>query len=553
MTQANPWGVMRFKREADTPLDWSVVRADLDSLESTQSYPLGSVKSSSGAVWIYIPVTMQSEDSWVFCIDNRLIVRLSLYLAEQSTQTTVQQADIGARMSGANAALGSISMCIPLRLQNGKSYGLWARVDAGNMSKLLPVSLRRTEVALSEAEKAQLVMGLVCGAELSLLLYCLVQWVTLRDPLFWAYSFMTLGVLLANVLNFGIGRQFLWPDSVWMQVHMDSMVRFMATGGSFFFLSKLIASVDPARHRLMRVMHFCGAASLVFLSVDALGLLTPATMVDIGSVWSLLPTIIGGPYFARWCWQRKFVGVIVLLTLFLYAGTIVLTFGAIAGIPLLPPISFWLLHSFPMASLVDSILFLVVIGVQTHKVRQAAENASTERDTFYFQAHADPLTGLLNRRGLDSALANLLPKTSPDSQAAVMVLDLDGFKPINDTYGHDVGDVLLRAVAQRLKGQVRSSDLVVRLGGDEFVVVTRGLSHAVLVQELATKLLHVLQQPYRLDTTLGNIQVHVGVTIGYCMAPTDSLDAFELIKFADIALYEGKRQGKGCVRRYAKA
>jgi diguanylate cyclase (GGDEF)-like protein len=160
-------------------------------------------------------------------------------------------------------------------------------------------------------------------------------------------------------------------------------------------------------------------------------------------------------------------------------------------------------------------------------------------------AHTDPLTGLLNRRGLDHALELALRDMRPEHPSAVFLLDLDGFKPVNDRLGHDVGDALLLAVAARLKAMVRASDTVARVGGDEFVLVVPALPGGDDALRLGQKLLDGIAVPI---VAQGH-SCHVGVTIGYALAPLDGTDAASLLKCADAGMYAGKRAGRHCVRR----
>lgn len=116
---------------------------------------------------------------------------------------------------------------------------------------------------------------------------------------------------------------------------------------------------------------------------------------------------------------------------------------------------------------------------------------------------------------------------------------------MNDQFGHDVGDELLIAVAQRLKGHLRANDLVSRLGGDEFIVVSSGLHHIDEAQDLGQKLLAAFDHPFSLSTQICN----VGLTIGYALAPHDGADGNSLLKRADAAMYAGKQDGKHCIHR----
>ena len=160
-------------------------------------------------------------------------------------------------------------------------------------------------------------------------------------------------------------------------------------------------------------------------------------------------------------------------------------------------------------------------------------------------AHTDPLTGLPNRRHLNTALQQALAHCGPTQMVGVYVLDLDGFKPVNDRHGHDVGDELLAAVAQRLRAHVRASDLIARVGGDEFVLMATGLVDDAAAQEIGRKLLEAFEAPFE----VAGRRLQVGLTAGYALAPADGRDGVELIKRADAAMYAGKQAGKHCLRR----
>ena len=128
---------------------------------------------------------------------------------------------------------------------------------------------------------------------------------------------------------------------------------------------------------------------------------------------------------------------------------------------------------------------------------------------------------------------------------AVYVMDLDGFKAVNDQFGHDTGDALLRVVAQRLRGSVRSGDEVARLGGDEFVVVADGLANLAQAHDLGQKLLEAFRTPFALPQQ----SCSIGATFGYAVAPEDGRDAAALLTAADAAMYAGKQAGKDRVVR----
>ncbi len=157
----------------------------------------------------------------------------------------------------------------------------------------------------------------------------------------------------------------------------------------------------------------------------------------------------------------------------------------------------------------------------------------------------DPLTGLPNRRLLMDRLSlSIAHAHRNQSTMAVMYLDLDGFKLINDTLGHDAGDTLLQMVADRLVAAVRQEDTVSRLGGDEFVIGLSELSHADDAVNMASKVIQALAQPYNIQGRNVSMTASVGVGI----YPAHGLEVETLMKNADLALYEAKRTGKNTYR-----
>lgn len=156
-------------------------------------------------------------------------------------------------------------------------------------------------------------------------------------------------------------------------------------------------------------------------------------------------------------------------------------------------------------------------------------------------AHHDALTGLFNRYSLESRLAQaLLAARRDEQQLAVMFIDLDRFKVINDTLGHHAGDQLLVEVSDRLSRCVRESDIVARLGGDEFIVVLAALSNEMDAVLVARKILAVLSAPHEVDGRL----LHSTPSIGIALYPANGDDADTLMKNADTAMYHAKEKGR---------
>jgi diguanylate cyclase (GGDEF)-like protein len=162
-------------------------------------------------------------------------------------------------------------------------------------------------------------------------------------------------------------------------------------------------------------------------------------------------------------------------------------------------------------------------------------------------ASNDVLTGLPNRQSMRHHLADAVQGAERDGHAAaIMFLDLDGFKPVNDRFGHPIGDAVLRGVAQRLANAVGERGRVGRVGGDEFALVLHDGSCPRAVEELAHALIAAASAPFAFDQG----EVRIGLSVGCAFAPADGTSVEELLLKADLALYEAKSRGRGTFRRF---
>ena len=159
-----------------------------------------------------------------------------------------------------------------------------------------------------------------------------------------------------------------------------------------------------------------------------------------------------------------------------------------------------------------------------------------------YLAHHDALTGLPNRLLLQDRLRHALASLRRyGGQLAVHYLDLDGFKPVNDTFGHAVGDSLLKSVGGEIRRQLRESDTAARIGGDEFIIVQNHLRERQDAEVLAGRLIDALRQAFAVDGR----RIRIGASVGICLAPDHGFNSVELIKQADAALYQAKEAGRG--------
>jgi diguanylate cyclase (GGDEF)-like protein/PAS domain S-box-containing protein len=181
------------------------------------------------------------------------------------------------------------------------------------------------------------------------------------------------------------------------------------------------------------------------------------------------------------------------------------------------------------------------VGSDITEIRQTQERLT-------HLANVDVLSGLPNRGRVRQLLGEALRQaTTGNVPCAIMFLDLDGFKPVNDTFGHPKGDAVLRAVAKRLVDEVGSDGHVGRMGGDEFAIVVPDAQGRKLVEELADRIIKSIREPYMIDQT----EIRIGVSIGCAFGPIDGATVDDLILKADLALYQAKDAGRGCVRYFS--
>jgi diguanylate cyclase (GGDEF)-like protein len=202
---------------------------------------------------------------------------------------------------------------------------------------------------------------------------------------------------------------------------------------------------------------------------------------------------------------------------------------------------------------IDNLIFVVFvmsIGLAIFSYRRVKElavemkarrNAELEAKKL---ARHDPLTGLPNCRFFVETLGEVLSTTTADSWSAVLMLDLDGFKSINDAYGHAIGDQTLIEFAHRISAVTRSAAVLTRFGGDEFAIIVPNIKSLDDPTALARRIVAAVAEPF----LIGRISTSVGVGIGIAIAPSDGMNPEVLVQRADRALYRAKSEGHSCIR-----
>ncbi|MBK5253911.1 MAG: GGDEF domain-containing protein [Peptostreptococcaceae bacterium] len=193
-------------------------------------------------------------------------------------------------------------------------------------------------------------------------------------------------------------------------------------------------------------------------------------------------------------------------------------------------------------------IFSLVAGIRQANVEEEKKQLEIMKKEISARAYHDSLTGLPNRALLEERLNQILAFAHRHTMiAAILFIDIDNFKMVNDTFGHDQGDVVLKETANRIENIMREEETIARMGGDEFVAVVYNLRENRDVLRIAERIIDSVTKPIKLDKQY----VNLGASIGVALYPTDGEDREVLIKNADIAMYHAKQNGKNRVETFS--
>ncbi len=534
------WPVLTLLKDASGTMSVDDVLASLEKFTPPVS-AYAALGFSKEPVWLRVPlaVSAQSDGKWILDIDYALLNRVDVFLATAGKAQRI--AVLGNLQPLAARPLMGRAPAVELDLAPGGQYELLLRIDTKN-SLILPVRLSRPGAFHQRANNEFLMQGMLMAVGLCLLLFSLQQWISLGDSVYGKYALLISCNLLFMAHLFGFGGLYLWTDNPWLETHTAGVASLLTACATALFIEGILGTdMSP---RIRGAMRMIAAFLAMFAVLFAMDLVGNRLLALVMGVLGLLPALLGLPGALARVRRGDSVGtyfIIAWVTSF-FAGIVL--YGVVTG---LLRANFWTMHALQFGATLDMLIFMRIVILRTAAVHQAAQTASRERDVLHSLAHSDPLTGLTNRRGLNVALAAALPRCTSQQGLAIYMMDLDGFKPVNDQYGHDAGDELLGIIAQRLRTAVRSRDVIARTGGDEFVVMAAGLQGEPQAAELGEKLVALFREPFMLSKH----SCAVGVTIGYVVAPGDGVDAVGLMKSADAAMYAGKQRGKGALVRGA--
>lgn len=540
----NAWPAVTLQAEPspDQPLTLQQVLALAPGFAPHTGTP-GNLGRVAHAVWLRIPLQVPGPLAVdrVLEIDYPSLNRIDAYLLQNGVVLATHR--MGNELPYAERPLPARTHAAPLVLPAGASE-LMLRVQTRS-TMVLPITLRTHDGFAAHESQAQLLQGLQAGVALCMLLYSLAHWVSLRDRVFLYYALMLVGNAVFFLAYFGIGAQYLWPDVPALSLHIAPLAVLVAVFGGTGFLNATLA-VHEISVRAWWLLRAIGLVALAGLVVALLGLIDYRAVQSLATALGLLSTGAVLPVTVVRARRGERVAAYMAVGWACYVLGAVAISGLLRGY--LEP-TFWTQNLYPVAAMLEMAIWMAVLGMRAQAIHRNADRARLESETLRALAQTDPLTSLPNRRGLQERLNTALQQCAPQRVLAVFMLDLDGFKPVNDRYGHDVGDALLIAVGHRLQAELRSSDVVARVGGDEFVVLACGLADEAAAHTVGHKLLAAFNQPF----DAAGHRCDVGITIGYALAPQDSLNGDDLLKRADAAMYAGKQAGRRRVLRSTAA
>ncbi|MBI5719753.1 MAG: GGDEF domain-containing protein [Burkholderiales bacterium] len=532
------WPAVTLLADPDNRFDAATLAGQPQRFARPEGVP-GNLGRRDETIWLRARLVVPGPEAArrVLEIDYPPLNRIDLYLLQDGQVVTHHV--LGNHLRGSERPLASRTHAAPLTLAAGE-HEVLLRVQTLS-SMVVPITLRTQASFTAYEARVQLVQGLLFGVALCMLMYSVLHWLNLRDNVFGYYALLLVGNMVFMLAYFGIGPQWLWPQwpEISMQVAPLGVLLAVAAGAPFMHATLAVPEVSPLASRLMRTMGALAVLGLVANLGGLIGYRATQTMVTVLGLAAAFAVVPVAYVRAR---RGERVALVIL------GGWLVYFLGAVGAAGLLRGYiepTFWTQHVYPFTTMIEMTAWMAVLGLRVHSIHRDADRMQLEADAQRRLAETDALTGLLNRRGLQRPLEAALRGSGPQRMTALYLLDLDGFKPVNDRYGHDVGDALLVAVGERLRAQLRGSDLVARLGGDEFVVLAAGLEDDGAALALGRKLLAAFDKPF----DAAGQRCEVGLTVGYAIAPLDGDSGSDLLKRADAAMYAGKQAGKRRVIR----
>jgi diguanylate cyclase (GGDEF)-like protein len=583
--QTLPGPYMHVWEDPDGQADFMDVRALPDSAWQAVARRDASFGYSGSTYWLRLDVHNPHNRSlgWVLLIGNPLLDQLDAYgLDGKRIYRAGDQRPFDWRW------VEHRQLVLPLDLESGEQQRIWLRMQTDGSANL-SASLMTRDAFDHQEQRSLLLQGLFFGALIAMLIYNLSIFCITRDRNYLWYSLFVASFGLYQFIQLGFALQWLWPNALtWHQLSFPLSSALATLFGIHFTYGVL--ELDKAARPYRWVANALKACAWLVLGMALFGPYAPAL---IGSFVLVVACAVAAFIITLLRWRGGYAAARLFAL-----GWFVLIAASLASILTgtgLLPYSLLTLHAQQIGALIEMTVFSIALASRIRHVQEAErlaqaklidqerrlrteqtkhlelqtqisdsleqrvqERTATLQDTLHQLSNAnlrlaelnrrDGLTGLFNRQTLSEELARACARAERSRQSlAVLMLDLDHFKQVNDRYGHLAGDACLRHAAQRIQQRLRSSDLLARFGGEEFAALldSTDLTGALdlaeqLREDLAQNPCIYQQQSIALSLSIG---LHAGV-------PSDPGCGEQLLELADRALYRAKASGRNRVVSY---
>lgn len=530
--------------------------------------PVGSLTRmnfgyTDDAVWLRIPLQALADQPsrWMVEMEYAYLDDIRLYVVRADGRVEEQRA--GRSFPVMEWPHADRKPVFPLALAGGESVTLYLR---GHNHAALALDVRLvSDQAFSLSDKQTLILlALYFGTLVALGLYNLLLYIPIRQPSFLLYSLFEFSFGLAASSMNGVAPLMIWPASAGSADFVVPVFFTLATALAVLFARSFLQmrEVAPRWHNFLSLVAVCwGIMTLTTVLVP------PTLGLKIMSATGVLTTLsLLAAGIAAMRYKVHGAGIFVTAWSMLLIGTSLLSLRNAGWIPS----NFFTVYSMQIGSAMEMLLLSFALGARFNLLKQQKEKVQQElvdtlreherilearvarrteelletKAKLELMVTQDALTGILNRAGLRQYFLLARKRALRSGQPmAVMLIDLDGFKPVNDENGHEAGDILLQTIARRLAGEVRETDAVGRLGGDEFVLMLEACPREE-IQLFAERMLARITEPVDIGK---NRSVGVQASIGVFFAGPGNETLKSMLRNADEAMYRVKRSGKNGV------
>jgi diguanylate cyclase (GGDEF)-like protein len=531
---------------------------------------------SNSVIWLRADIEnrLGKPSDWLIEMPFPTLDSISLFIIDRETGDIISSQSTGDLKPFAERPYPHRNFVFPVTLPPSKNLSALIQVDSHG-SLTVSAFMWPPNLFHQESRNGYFALSLYFGVLIALFAYNLLLYISLGDRVYFYYVLFVGAMAVAQFSWNGLGNEYLWPNlPVWGNV--ASIAGFDATGLFAAIFSRAFLNTRKSAPALDKAILACAvvfAILLVTIPVTTYQFNAKATSAT-GVFFPLVAMLSGVVCLARGFTSARY---------FLLAWTMLLIGTAALGARNLGwvPTNFFTLYSMLIGSALEMILLSFALAERINDLRREKEVAETEaydakktmvetlkrtekeleervntrtrelqdvnlrlmesEALLRKMAHHDHLTGLANRSLLDESLLQAIERAKRNkSKIAVLLADLDGFKPVNDNHGHDVGDELLKVIANRLKATVRSSDTVARIGGDEFVLLLDTIKGPHDAVHMAEKALAAISE----TVNVRGAELRVSASIGVAIFPDDGMEAETLVKHADRAMYSAKLAGR---------